>query len=225
MNVIKSYYILNIKMLIKEKVAFLWALVLPSVFLLINLNNITQIEDLRFFWAYMIVTSYVFGIGLQAVRLRNFGMLKTYFSIKEAKLEFFLACLLTQLVFNTISLVLFNATASLLLNFSFIELTQLALKMMVMSIPMSFLTFSFVLFKRVRYETMNTIASMCLFLFLLLSFYSFNINYINPIIILGNLISIQEPTEYIFYFFISLVLISIGLVSSKKYSVYSEEQR
>ncbi|NGP46447.1 hypothetical protein G4V62_16380 [Bacillaceae bacterium SIJ1] len=73
MHIIKAYYLLNIKMFAKELVTLLSSLLLPSLFLLMNQESIYSTDDLRFYWAFILLTSYAYGVGIHAVRLKNEG--------------------------------------------------------------------------------------------------------------------------------------------------------
>lgn len=55
-NKVIAYTILNTKSLLKDKIPFIWSIMLPLVMFLFNINDIIYIEDLIFggyIWFYV----------------------------------------------------------------------------------------------------------------------------------------------------------------------------
>ena len=69
MNQVLAFVEVNMKLLVKDKLSFIWSIVLPTVMLLTNRGNVRGYEDLRFWWVYIIVSSFLFGIGIYALQL------------------------------------------------------------------------------------------------------------------------------------------------------------
>ncbi|MEM5624105.1 hypothetical protein AAHB47_02175 [Bacillus wiedmannii] len=124
MRRIFGFTILNIKILFSEKIALVWTVVLPVFIALIVQKNVldsitTQadlINYLSLFWVFIIVSSYINGIGLQLARLREYGLLKTYSLIAGNKNIIIFATFLTQILFCFISLMLFNFIMCIIYN-------------------------------------------------------------------------------------------------------------
>lgn len=225
MYVIKAYYILNIKLLLKDKLSFIWALLLPAIFLYSNRGSIQDILDLRFWWSYIIFSSYLFGIGIHMLRHKESGTLKTFFSIKEARIEFFIANLLTQITFSMICICLLNILSCFLFSFDFIKLSMSSFKLIWMSVPMAFFTTIITNIRKVHVNTVNTLLTMASFIFIFLLSLKTNLNKFNPLLLLSNTIILKSIREYLLYAFISIIFIVIGIFSIKKYSVISNETR
>ena len=71
-NRILAYVILNTKSLLKDKIPFIWSIMLPLIMFIFNINEIVYTEDLVFWWVYMVLCSYIYGRR----------MLKNYFFYK-----------------------------------------------------------------------------------------------------------------------------------------------
>ena len=99
---VTSYAIFNIKMLLKDKISLLWSITLPLITFFMNHSNVTSEWDMIFWWVYIIICAYVYGIGIYALHLKEYGSLKTIFSINNSPWCFFLGNLLTQIIFSFI---------------------------------------------------------------------------------------------------------------------------
>lgn len=225
MNVIKAYFTLNMKLLFQDKLTFVWSIILPSVFLIANKSNITSVLDLRYFWVYIIFNHYVFGVGIHSLKQKEFGTLKTFFSIKPAKWEFFIANIFTQFVFIIFSLVIFNSIASIFLKFNYLEINLKSFLLMILMIPIAFLFFGVTLFKNVHANTLSTILTILISVSLIMMGMNTNLNIFNPLLYTSNILTMQTLNQKIIYLIISIICIGIGYCSVKKYSVLSNEVR
>ncbi|PAD71490.1 hypothetical protein CHH67_24315, partial [Paenibacillus campinasensis] len=88
-----GFFILNLKMLLFEKVAFVWSVIFPLFIALVLQRNILDstsndldiIKYIFWFWAFIIISTFLNGIGLQSARLKESGLLKTYTLIAGSK--------------------------------------------------------------------------------------------------------------------------------------------
>lgn len=224
MNVVIAYYMLNIKMLKNEKITFLWSIVLPVIFLLLNLKNIDYIDDLRFFWAFIIISSYLYGVGIHAVKLRDFGLLKTYFSIKEARFEFFCASILTQVTYIFFCFLVFNLVASIAINVNFVQLFLQSSLLIILTFPLAFFSIVLTRLKRLNGNELGTIVSIFMLISMMLLFAS-STHYFNPIGVIADVIFIKTLLDCMLYIIVSVVLIIIGVICIKKYDVISTDMR
>ncbi len=142
MNIVKAYYILNMKMLIKDKLSFIWAIFLPSTLFIFNTKEFYDVIDMRFYWAYIIFSAYVFGVGLHSLNLKEQGTLKTYFSIRESRVELFVANILTQITFSFISIFFFNLFSYLTIKTDIWLMLIYSIILIFAAIPVAFLFFS-----------------------------------------------------------------------------------
>ena len=99
LNSILAYVTFNIKALLKNKISFVWSIALPLVMFWIDKDAISSEIELIYWWVYMVLCSYIYGIGLYALELRESGSLRTIFSIQRSSWSFFLGNLLTQILF------------------------------------------------------------------------------------------------------------------------------
>lgn len=225
MNVVKAYYKLNMKMLFKDKLAFIWSVFLPSIFLILNKDTIKSILDMRYFWSYVIFSSYVFGVGLHSLIQKEEGTLKTYFSIKESRIEFFIANVLTQMTFCFISILLFNIFAMIIFKMKLILMIIYSLILIVLSIPLTFLFFNITLIKNIHVNSLNTFLTIITMIFLFIMHNDTIVNLINPLIYISNILVLDSVNEILLYIGISIICVISGLYSIKNYSVISNEKR
>ena len=90
LNSILAYVTFNIKALLKNKISFVWSIALPLVMFWIDKDAISSEIELIYWWVYMVLCSYIYGIGLYALELRESGSLRTIFFDTAFLLEFFL---------------------------------------------------------------------------------------------------------------------------------------
>lgn len=143
-----GFTILNLKILIFEKITFFWTVVLPVVMALFFQDSVTSsltLEDQKllymgWIWTYIIVASFVNGIGLLLARMREYGLLKTYVLIAGGKSPFVLATFITQLVFCYLSLTIFNVIVGLYFEVFSLNLLWDSFLLMFCSLPFGLLT-------------------------------------------------------------------------------------
>lgn len=225
MNIIKAYFILNVKMLAKDKLSLLWSVLLPTFFVITNKLNVTNLLDLRYYWAYIIFNSYVFGIGLHALRQKEYGTLKTFFSIKFSKWEFFWASLLTQIIFIEVSLIIFNFFIFLFSGLNFIKMIILSNILLILMIPIAFFFFNITLFNKIHVNSLSSVLMILISLFLFIMGIDTHLNIINPLFYTSNLLIMETFNEKLIYILISITCILTGCYSIHNYSVLSNEVR
>ena len=118
LNSILAYVTFNIKELLKNKISFVWSVALPLVMFWIDKDAISSEVELIYWWVYMVLCSYIYGIGLYALELRESGSLRTIFSIQNSSWSFFLGNLLTQMLFCIISIGIFDIVVIIAKGFS-----------------------------------------------------------------------------------------------------------
>ena len=57
---ILAYTILNIKSLLKDKISFIWAILLPMIMFLLNFQNIESEKDFIPWWVYMVLCAFIY---------------------------------------------------------------------------------------------------------------------------------------------------------------------
>ncbi|MCI9351592.1 MAG: hypothetical protein HFE54_06575, partial [Turicibacter sp.] len=179
---------------------------------------------LRFYWAYIIFSAYVFGIGLHALHLKEQGCLKTYFSIKPTRLAFFIANLLTQMTFSFVTLLIFNFLGAQVLNVNVLPLIGASTLLMIGGIPLAFLFYGLTLFKRVHYQSLNTLMVIVTSFCLLGQSVWGRMGILNPLNYLAMILEMKGK-PFVGYFLMSFAFIAIGCYSIKKFSVMSNEVR
>lgn len=220
-----AYLKYNIKMLSKDKLPMVWSILLPSIFLIINKTNVLYVQDLRFWWSYIIVSSYIYGIGLYALSLRESGCLKTTFSINHNRFSFFFGILLTQVLYSFVCITIFNILVFMIYRFHVMALFLYSNAMILLLIPIGFLGFSITLIKKIHVNSLSTLVNIIfMVLFYLLSFNT-EYYYINPLYYFSNVIMIRTILEIIFFLVTSIIMILIGVYSIKQFSAIPTERR
>lgn len=222
---IKAYFMLNIKILSKDFLPFLWSIILPLIFLLINLDSIATPLDLRFWWTYIVITSYIFGVGLHAISLKEVGYLKTSFSIRHTPFSFFVGNVLTQICYCLICLFFFNVLVSVVFSFSFIMLSVYSLITIIVLLPVSFLGYNLTLIQNVHVNTLMTLTHIILFILFMLMGTSTLMNSFNPLLYFSNVLVMTSFTEWLYFIFLSFLIVLISIPSIIKFSPVSTERR
>lgn len=225
MNIIKAYFILNLKMLAKDKLGLIWSIFLPTFFIVGNGLNLNNAIDLRYYWAYIILNSYIFGIGLHALRQKEYGTLKTFFSIKFSRWEFFVASLLTQMVFIETSLILFNWVASIFSDINFLTAMALSNILLVAMIPMAFFTFNITRLKKIHVNSLTTLITIIISVCLFMMGVDARLVFLNPLYYTANILLDCTYWDVCIYISISIVFIISGVRSICNYSILSNEVR
>lgn len=225
MNIIMAYFCVNIKTILKDKISLIWSIVFPAFFLLGNKNNIHSVLDIRYYWGYIIFNSYIFGVGIHSIRQREYGTLKTFFSIKDSRWEFFGANVLTQICFTEITFCIFNLFIFIITKLNFWEMMLLSNIMIILMLPLTFLSFIITLFKKVHVNTLNSVlmifTTICLFGMGIRT----PINALNPLYYASDLLLMDDIAGVGIYVIVSLCSIISGGWCIKNFTVFSNEIR
>lgn len=226
MNSVYTILKLNMTILLKDKLSFFWSIALPIIILFLNANNIKTEFDLVFWWIYMFINSFIFGVGLYALSERDTGYLSIIFSIKWIPLEFFFGSLMTQIFYNILCFIIFNLLASIIFKFSFLYLCFLSTVSLIMTIPVAFLGYNLTYIKNAHSSTLNSISSIFIFLLFILLGIDNDINKYNPLVIIADsifkILNKEMPMTYIL---ISIFLIILSVPSIIYFKPLSTERR
>ena len=217
MTPIFAYYKYNIKVLLQDKLPLIWSIAVPSVFLYFNRESISSTLDLRFWWSYIIITSYIYGIGLYAMTMKESGTLKTLFSINYQPFAFFFGNLLTQITYCIFCAGVFNIGAIMYFKLPVLIVFGYSLLNIILLIPVAFLGMVLTAFEKIHVNSLSALANILLMIF----FFSMNIDGpISKIIIV-----LQSNKDYIVYIIINFLFILCGMISIKRFSVIPIERR
>ncbi|HDR7352947.1 Uncharacterized protein BCZB5J_00355 [Bacillus cereus] len=245
MRRIFGFTILNIKILFSEKIALVWTVVLPVFIALIVQKNVldsitTQadlINYLSLFWVFIIVSSYINGIGLQLARLREYGLLKTYSLIAGNKNIIIFATFLTQILFCFISLMLFNFIMCIIYNIQDFSFFLIPILLLLLGLPIGLVSLAFatVPFRESSISTIVNILTYPLFIVSLNSIKSIPdyIQILNPFKLMKdwNMFFIQIShgnlsVNFIMQGLFVLIIYSlVGLICLRKVNLLSQIQR
>ena len=226
-NAIKAYFRLNLKMLLNDKLSFLWSVIFPIGFILSGNYQVVKPIQLGGYYAYIIFYAYVVQLVVDCIYSRNSGNLKVYFSIKDTRLEFFLANLLNQMLFSFLSITAINVVAAIYYKIDFLETMKYGIVLIITCIPVAFLFFAMTLIKNISYKTLSTILTIitAVFAMMMPHIFSVSINYINPMIYMTLIIWIDSLKGVLIYTIAAVICVTIGLVSISKYNAMSNEVR
>lgn len=224
-NKIFAYVSLNIKSLLKDKISFVWSILLPMVMFYINKDTLNSEDELIYWWIYMLLCSYVYGVGLYALELKEAGSLRVIFSIESSSFVFFWGNLFTQIFFSMINLFLFNGIVLLFKPFSITKMFEYSMLYIIMCLPVAFLGYGFTLLARIHINSIRTLFSILIFgMFMLLNTGS-TINQYNPMYYLAQILyqrNWQDGLEYIVF---AGICVLIGVVGIYKFEPNSNERR
>lgn len=225
MKRIMAYVILNVKSLLKDKLPFAWSVFLPLVMFYVEKDNMNQEQDLAYWWIYMILCAYFYGVGLYALELKESGCLRTIFSIYSSSIVFFMGNLATQIIFSTISLSIFNLAVFLIKGFSFMQLMIWSMILIFLCIPFAFLGYIFVLFRKVHANTIRTLLSITLFgMFMFLSIGT-AYNKFNPMYYISTILTNYTLKNIVVYICVSIIALILGGVGILQFDPNSNERR
>lgn len=208
-----AYYYINMKSLFLDKISFLWSIALPLVMFVINQAYVTRETDLAYYWCYMIVSSFVFGLGIYAVEMRESGCLKTYFSINNSKWAYMIGNFLTQVTYTMICLFAFNFFLTFYMDFDFLHMTLYSSLIMLLCIPMAIGSYVVCLFRKLYSSTIKTLATIIIFFLLVIVNSDYGVNRINPVYFIPNIMQGNkiDLTVYVAWAFLSIVVGAIGI--------------
>ena len=210
----KAYAIISVKSLLKDKVSFIWGLIFPLIMYVINRDAINE-TDLVYWWTYMLMCSFLYGIGLYTVELRDNGCLRTFFSINESRWAFFIGELITQTIYSLVVLFVFDCIVCVIENYNIIKVFYLSLMNIILVVPVAFGGYIVTLLKKIHYESVKTIISMLLFL----TFISVSVDSIKEYNLLNIYYSIivnHTPIIIWGYIVFSVFSIFIGIIAIQK---------
>lgn len=222
---ILAFVEVNIKLLIKDKLSFIWSIVLPTIMLLASKEYVSHYEDLSIWWVYIVISSFLFGIGIYALQLKESGVMRIIFSINNNPWTFFFGNFVTQIFYSIICLTVFNFIASVLLNMSYVKITTFSLKTIIYCLPISFLGYNLTLLRTIHVKSIETIASISVFGLLILMNINTPFNRINPLAIISGLLVSENTTSITIYILVSLIIILCSLYSISSYTCVSNERR
>lgn len=222
---IYAYFNINLKILLKDKLTLLWSICFPTILLLLNYKDISRINELIYWWVYMAITAFIYGIGLHGLDVKESGALKTMFSIKKTPVEFFLANLITQVIYCLTTILIFNLLAALLTGISYFMMIPVVIKTIIYIIPIGFFSQNLTLIKGLYYSSINTVITIIIFTcFILLSVDS-ELNRINPFLVIANVVVAEGEGGIFNYFLFSALGVVVSIPSILNYQVISTERR
>ncbi|MBR3216664.1 MAG: hypothetical protein IKF69_09575, partial [Exiguobacterium sp.] len=169
MHQITSYFFMYAKVVVTDKVPFIWTFVIPLVIALTqsfsDIRQATTAEyypGLSYFWVYIILATYVNGVGMELARMREYGLMKTYVMISGNKLTYVIAVILAQLLFASISLTLFTTVVTLVHGFFSFKLIATSLLVLIGSIPFAVASVAITTLP-VKVSSLGTFANILMF--------------------------------------------------------------
>lgn len=219
-----AYFIINIKSLLIEKLSFVWSITVPLLVYYVNKDNISSAKDLSFYWCYMIVSSYLFGLGIYAVEMRESGCLKTIFSINNSKMAYILGNIFTQLTYTLICISVFNIFVMLDGKYGFLEMEKNAIILMLLCFPIGIGSYGFSLFRIFYVNSLKTLGTIILFVALMITGSNYRINSVNYLFIVPKIL-LGDSTYYDTYILMTIFLFCIGLMGINCFGPISKERR
>lgn len=224
-NRVHAYTVLNVKSLFKDKISFVWSVVLPLLMFFVNQNHIQHENDVTYWWVYMILCSYIYGIGVYALELKEAGCLRTIFSIHNSSVTFFLGNLITQIIFSFISIFVFDIAVAVIKDFSVLKLALYSMKCIVLCIPFAFGGYGLTLLRKWHVQSIRTIFTILIFgMFMFIGFDS-EINLYNPLYFISDFVMDSSGKNILFYMIFSVVLVFIGVIGILHFDPNSNERR
>lgn len=222
---ILAYTILNMKSLLKDKIPFVWSILLPMVMFMMNFHNIKTEKDLTPWWVYMSLCSFIYGIGVYALELKESGCLRTIFSISYSPTAFFLGNLVTQIIFSVISIYLFDIVVGIFKQFSIPHLMVYSFETIVLCIPFAFLGYGVTLLKKLHVNSIRTIFTIVMFGMFLMVGRDTKLNMYHPFYCVSNLVISYSTKKLSVYCIFAVISFVLGGISILRFDPNSNERR
>lgn len=217
---------MNLLILMKNKLSFVWSIMLPTIIFFINRENITSINDIVYWLVFIIINIFLYGVGLQALEEKDSGVLSIIFSINWIPFEYFTGLLLTQIIYSIVVTTIFGLVPMAILGFNYSVLLLLSLLTIIVSIPIAFLSYNVTFLKSLHSKTVTSILNIISFLFFITLGIDSPINIINPYIVIGRQVnSIMQGKIDIVYLLVSILIIMLSLPSIIYFRPLSKEGR
>lgn len=240
-----GFLVLDAQMTVANKVNFIWSLVIPLFIALIfkktfldSINSSLEMQNyLTWFVIYIIMSSYLYGIGLKLARFRDSGILKSYILIAGSKSLYLYALLLNQIIFCLFSLTIFNVVMSLIYNLSILKTLTFSIILLICSIPIAY-GMLFLPILPLKDTTINPLLSIGIYaLFIIAINTKFTeymwVEWLNPFTLLYTLylyssslvLKISDVSMNPIPFMLLAVYILIGYLSSRHINLVSRTER
>lgn len=237
MHQITSYFFMYAKVVVSDRVPFIFMLGIPLAIALLysppNIDTMTPAEFstyLSYFWVYIILATYLNGVALELARMREHGLMKTYVMISGNKYTYVTAIILAQLLFATISLIIFTVIVTLVHDqFSF-GLLVTPLLLLLGSLPLAVGCISITLLP-VKVSSLMKFANILMYPLFLLAVKQSDqwFGYVNPFYALHqlSLALLHGVTQVDVSFNLVATLLSltgyvvIGLIAMKRFNLVS----
>ena len=217
---------MNLLILMKNKLSFVWSIMLPTIIFFINRNNITSVNDIVYWLVFIIINIFLYGVGLQALEEKDSGVLSIIFSINWIPFEYFTGLLLTQIIYSIVVTTIFGLVPMAILGFNYGVLLLLSLLTIIVSIPIAFLSYNVTFLKSLHSKTVTSILNIISFLFFITLGIDSPINIMNPYIVIGRQVNtIMQGKIDIVYLLVSILIIMLSLPSIIYFRPLSKEGR
>ena len=121
---------------------------------------------------------------------------------------------------------MFNLIPALFFNLNYIHLTVLSLITIIVVLPVAFIGYNITYLRNLYSSTVSSICNMVIFLFFVLIGIDTPVNYINPFIIIGDVMNDLISGDFpLFYFLICIILIIVSIPSIIFFKPLSRESR
>lgn len=223
MNYIYANISLGIKILLKDKISLGWGAALPVILFFLNRESITEEYMLMFWYTYIVINFYIFGVGVYAMESREVDILKTIFSLKNEPFLFFISNLLTQVIYSTTVISILNVVATITNNFNYIYISFLGIKTIILCIPVAFLFYNVTLINFIQPSSLKSILTAIIFILLMMLGYKQSI--FNPFYFLPIFFYEMNKYEFSIYIIISTLVVIFSMYSVLNFEPLRLERR
>lgn len=249
MRQIYGMFILNIKILLSEKIVLLWTTILPIIIFVMSANrsSLENFNDqhtfIAYFWSFIILSTFFNGVGIHIMKLRDLGLLKTYTLISGNKRNIVFGIILSQLIISALSIMIFSIVVTLIYQIDVFTLTLAGMTLLLcIFIPISIISLILTIIP-IRHTSLSTILNILLYILFIMSLNHTNIaldtiggvlNIFNPFnfildvnILILSFMNVSDTISTLNYYnFYSIVILCLlGIISYKKLNLVSMEYR
>lgn len=222
---INAYFVINIKALTKNKISFIWSVMLPFIMYVINQKNIKNTGELTYWWVYIVFNSFLYGVGLYALEMKEAGNLKMFFSVCNSNWNYFLGNLVTQIVYSVISIIIFNFVVIAIGKYNVTEVMIRSIVVIFFCIPIAFASYIFTFFEKIHAGTIRTIITILLFGMFLLIGTDNPLNRYNPMYFISDFFLNFNRKNFLYYIIFAAFCVGFGSMGINRFIPISNERR
>ncbi|MDT0700354.1 hypothetical protein [Staphylococcus chromogenes] len=225
-------------LMIKDKVTLIWSVFFPLIIALMGYfpqqgHFDTTLEKQTYiyvFWSFALTMIFINGIGTQFATIRQYGLLKSFYSLSGKKYPFIVATILAQLILGIATISIITIVLGTLMKVLTLNLLANLIIYSLLIIPLApaFLIISFLPIKAESLVTISSILAIIMFFIAGNTNNNFGgLEWINPVYFFReiSLMFSNNISNISLLVIVYLIYVALGLFSVLKVNINSKTNR